>query len=146
MKLDLLITQRRHIIPATPEDAEKLRSLPSQTIFPVVVNRPRNGDHHRFFMAVVALVAENHPSYDSTETLLRELKYRTHHFDEYVTRGGAVIYEMRSISYSEMDEGDFTIWSNKALDVLFGEIWPEVDQETVKGEARRQMAEWERSR
>lgn len=140
MRIDLRMNERRYIVPATLEDAEKLKRVRAGDLMPVTIRQARNGDHHRKFMALVAFVADNHPDYNAVDDVLRILKYRTHHFDETVTRGGRIVYEMKSIAWDAMDEGDFVIWSAKARAVIFDELWPQMPRELIE----REMAEWER--
>ncbi len=140
MRIDLRMNERRYIVPATLEDAERLKRVRPGDLLPVTIRQPRNGDHHRKFMALVGFVADNHPLYSSNDDVLRVLKYRTHHFNETVTRSGRIIYEMRSIAWDAMDEGEFVEWSTKARAVLFDELWPEMPRSKIEQE----MAEWEK--
>lgn len=81
-------------------------------------------------MALVAFVAEYHPKYrGDTASLLVELKMRTGHYDHYIRRAtGEVVYIPKSIAFDEMDEGDFTLWSAKAREILFAEFLPEFSE------------------
>ena len=132
------MTPRRVIVPATERDAERLKVFKPGDLLPVSVRKPRNGDHHRKFMALVAFVAHHHPKYDDVESVLRLLKYWTHHFDETVTPGGKIVYEMRSISWREMDEGEFREWSGKAREVVFTRLFPDIPRERIEDE----LDEW----
>lgn len=144
MKLDLLITKRRTIIPATPEDAERLRAIPSDMLLPVQVKLVRNGAHWRKFMALVAIVAENHPKFAHVDDVIRELKLRTGLAKEYITLEGRVIYELGSISHEAMDEGEFREWSIKARQIIKDEYFPTMEAQALDDETRRRLAEWER--
>lgn len=120
MNLLLVVTPSRHVVPATPQDREKLRAFKPGDVLPVRIKKPRNGDHHRKFMALVSFVAAHHPTYRDRESLLIELKMRTGHYDHYVRRAsGEVVYIPKSIAFDEMDEGDFIEWSARAREILY---------------------------
>jgi hypothetical protein len=140
MKLDLLMTRRREIVAATPRDLELLLHVKHGDLLPVDINKIRNGAHHRKFMALVHFVAANHPQYHSVDQVIRLLKYRTGHFDETVTKHGHVIYEMRSISWRELDEGEFSEWAKRAREVVFTELFPDLPSGTVDAEMHEWMA------
>lgn len=126
MRIELVVTKSRHIVPASPDDRARVRTLRPGDILPVRITKPRNGDHHRKFMALVAFVAEHHPHYRSVPDVLVELKMRTGHYDHYVRRlTGEVVYIPKSIAFDEMDEGDFAIWSAQAREIIFSAMLPE---------------------
>lgn len=126
VNLLLVLTKSRHVVPATDEDREKLRAFKPGDVLPCKFTKPRNGDHHRKFMALVSFVAAHSPTYRDRAVLLVELKMRTGHFDLYVRRAtGEVVYIPKSIAYDEMDEGDFIVWSAKARELLLSEFLAE---------------------
>lgn len=132
------MTARRQIIPATPRDHELLKTVKPNDLLPVDIRYARNGDHWRKFMALVAFVAHHHPQYNDTESVLRLLKYWTHHFDETVTQDGAIVYEMRSVSWRLMDEGEFREWSARAREFIFDRLFPDLPRERIE----REIDEW----
>lgn len=138
MDIDLVMTPRRLIVPATERDAERLKIVKPGDLLPVNIRKVRNGDHHRKFMALVAFVADNHPVYSTVEDVLRVLKFYTGHFDETVTATGRIVYEMRSISWREMDEGEFREWSARARDEIFNRMFPDLPRERID----REIDEW----
>lgn len=144
MNIDLVMTPRRHIVPATEQDKDKLRIIRAGDLLPCVLSKsPRNGDHHRKFMALAQFVAENHPRYQTIEDVLVQLKVRTGHAKTLFTDAGRVFYELRSISWREMDEAEFVQWSEKAKRVVFDELFPQftnADEERVDGQIREWLA------
>lgn len=125
MKLDLVVSPGRRFVPATDEDREKARALRPGDILPVRIRKPRNGDHHRKFRALVAFVADHHPKYRSQADVMVELKLRTGHYREFIRREtGEMIYVPLSTAFDEMDEGEFVLWSGKAKEVIFDHMLP----------------------
>jgi hypothetical protein len=79
--------------------------------------RPRHPRHHRFIMALAALVVENSNRYLSVDHFIRAAKYYAGHYDEYPQRDGKVICVLRSISFASMSQDEFQPFADKALDL-----------------------------
>lgn len=123
MKFFLVKTPSGRLVPASDEDREKIRALRPGDMVPVKIGKPRNGDHHRRFMALLTFVAEHHPTYRTVDPLLIELKMRTGHYDHYIRRAtGEVVYIPKSIDFESMDELDFVVWSKHARQVIYDEF------------------------
>lgn len=131
MRLDLVVGKRRRIVPATEADEERLRTLRPGDLLPVHIRKPRNSGHHRKFFALLQFVAENHPRFARVEDVLLEVKVRLHHYREHITLDGEIVYVPKSISYDEMDEGDFTIFYNRAVEVVATDLLPGVPRHVL---------------
>lgn len=107
---------------ATTEDREKLRAWKAgEAVRVKLAGKPRNYKHHAKFMSCVSFIAETHPTFrkfHSQAPLLYFLKEQTGHFDFYTMANGDVIKVPRSISFDEMDEGEFIAWSGEAKKVM----------------------------
>lgn len=144
MKLYLVMSPGRRLVPASDEDRAKLRAFRPGDMLPVRVTKPRNGDHTRKFFALLRFVAEHHPRMRSTESLLIELKMLTGHYDHYIRQDtGEVVYMPKSISFDEMDEGDFIVWSAQARELIFSRFIPELTS-TKRDRARfeHEIEQW----
>lgn len=150
MRLALIMTPRRTIAPATPEDAELLRHIKPGDLLPVTIRKARNGDHHRKFMALCAFVAEHHPGkpdqntgeiipWVSTDSVLNFLKFATGHYDAVAYHGGYVVASLKSISYDAMDEAEFAVWSKQAKEVVFSQLFPGLRN---RKRIEREIEEW----
>lgn len=138
MQLDLVMTPRRVIVPATERDAERLRVFQPGDLLPVSVRKPRNGDHWRKFMALCAFVADNHPQFSDVDGVVSFLKYATKHYTPLICPGGEVIPLLKSISFDAMDEGEFREWSAQAKRVIFNDLFPKINRKRVL----REINEW----
>lgn len=121
MNVTLVRGQSGFLHGATSEDCEKLKAWKPGQAARVRINKPRNYKHHAKFMACVAFVAQRHKTFRrfrNNEPLLHFLKDETGHYYTYAKPGGEVIKVMRSISFDEMDEGDFIAWSAEAKKIL----------------------------
>jgi hypothetical protein len=135
VKVFLVKTRSGHLVPATEQDKLKLRALRPGDMLPVRIRKARNGDHHRKFMALVTFVADHHPSFDGVhpevaiERLLDKLKMATGLYTHYILpETGEVVFRPGSISFDEMDEGDFVVWSAKAREEIFTKYLPEFSE------------------
>lgn len=127
MKLNLIVSPGHRYVPATQDDREKARALQVGDILPVSIRKPRNGDHHRKFMALVGFVASHHPTFrkfSSAEPLLYFLKMETGHYVVFEKADGEVIRIPRGINYDDMDEGEFVAWSARARRILLDDLLP----------------------
>jgi hypothetical protein len=138
MRLDLVLTPRRAIVAATEDDAELIKLLRPGDLLPVDIKKARNGAHHRKLRALIAFVADNHPQLSTRADVERYLKFRTGHCAEFVTASGKVLLEMKSTSYRDMDELAFSAWSKAAREVVFSELFPQMNRRDIE----RQIEEW----
>lgn len=122
MRLDLVLTPKRRIAPATSRDEERLRIFRPGDLLPVRVTKPRNGGNHRRFFALLQFIADNHPRYNTVDAALLELKVRAHHYDEYITRDGEIVFVPRSIAYDEVDEAEFREFFDRCIDVAASDL------------------------
>ena len=138
MRLDLVLTPRRAIVPATDDDAQLLRLVRPGELLPCDITKRRNARHHRKLRALIRFVADNHPKFDSCADVERFLKYRTGHCREFVTEQGCVLLEMLSTSFRDMDELAFSAWAEQARAVIFTELFPGIPEGVVD----RELEEW----
>ena len=93
---------------------------------------PRNGPHHRKFMALVQLVVENSETYQTVEQAMVAIKLAAAYFDPHVDpRTGEVVPVVRSISYDAMDQDEFEKFYAAAIDGILTTILPQFDRETA---------------
>jgi hypothetical protein len=93
---------------------------------------PRNGPHHRKFMALVQLVTENSETYDTVEKALVAIKLAAAYFDPHIDPStGEIIKVPQSISYDAMEQGAFDQFYEAALTAICGTVVPQLDRETA---------------
>lgn len=93
---------------------------------------PRNGPHHRKFMALVQLVTENSETYDTVAKALVAIKLAAGYFDPAVDpRTGEIVPVPQSISYDAMDQDAFEAFYSAALDGVLQVVLPKMDRETA---------------
>jgi hypothetical protein len=135
----VLIRTDRGLRGATPDDQtvwakfkRKLDTMKAGEWMRFEWSTPRNGPHHRKFMALVTLVMENSEVYCTKEAALVAIKLAAAYFDPYIDpRTGEVIPVVRSISYDAMDQEEFEAFYSAALDGILQTILPQLDRATA---------------
>jgi hypothetical protein len=93
---------------------------------------PRNGPHHRKFMALVQLVTDNSEVYDTVAKALVAIKLAAGYFDPAVDpRTGEIVPVVQSISYDAMGQEDFDAFYSAALDGVLQVVLPTMGRETA---------------
>lgn len=124
---------------STPADQElwakfkrKLETMKPGAWLRMEWSSPRNGPHHRKFMALVNLVTENSEVYDTQAKALVAIKLAAAYFDPHIDpTTGEVIKIPHSISYDAMGQEDFDVFYSAALDGVLQVILPTMSRETA---------------
>ena len=99
----------------------------------VEFSSPRNGKHHRLFMALLQLVAENSELYSTPEKALVAVKLAVGFYDPIVDpRTGEIVPNLHSVSYEKMGQEDFDRFYSAALDGVLQVILPTMDRDTAE--------------
>lgn len=124
---------------STPDDQDawakfrrKLETMKPGRWLRLEWSTPRNGPHHRKFMALVSLVTENSEVYRTKEQALVAIKLAAAYFDPHIDpRTGEITNQVRSISYDAMDQEEFERFYSAALDGILSAILPQMDRATA---------------
>lgn len=110
----------------------RLETMKPGTWLRIESSRPRNGKHHRKFMALLQLVVENSESYNTIEKALIAVKLIAGHFEPAIhPQTGELIQVPKSIAYESMDQDEFDAFYSAALDGVLQHILPSMDAETA---------------
>jgi hypothetical protein len=88
---------------------------------------PRNADHHRWMMAILAKVVENTDGFADIEDLMFELKLRCKMVKAVKWSGDQIAFVPKSISFASMTQEQFKAVADRWLYVISTEIMPGVD-------------------
>ncbi|OYY34837.1 hypothetical protein [Polaromonas sp.] len=124
---------------STPADQElwakfkrKLETMKPGAWLRMEWSSPRNGPHHRKFMALVHLVTENSEVYNTQAKALVAIKLAAAYFDPHIDpTTGEVTKIPHSISYDAMGQEDFDVFYSAALDGVLQVILPTMSRETA---------------
>lgn len=86
-------------------------------LYEVKLKRQRNIKHHKKFFAILTIAYENLEGYADKTQLLDEIKLALNYFDIIRINDKDVI-KLKSISFDNMDEVEFTNFYDKALQYL----------------------------
>jgi hypothetical protein len=135
----VLIRTSRGLHGATPADHEayskfrrKLETMKAGSWLRLEWSTPRNGPHHRKFMALVNLVTENSEVYNTVPKALVAIKLAAGYFDPHVDpKTGEVLPIPQSISYDAMGQDEFEAFYGAALDGILQVVLPTMDRATA---------------
>ena len=135
----MLIKTEQGLRGSTPDDhaawvkfRRKLESMKAGEWMRFEWSRPRNGPHHRKFMALIHLVTENSEIYTTIPRALVGIKLAAGYFDAIPDpRTGEIIPVPQSISYDAMDQDTFEQFYSAALDGVLQVILPTMGRDTA---------------
>jgi len=128
-------TIRPCLVPANDAAADGMGKIPYGEAVRVEITRPRNIDHHRKFFALLQKVYENQDTYKSVDELLDAFKMATGRFDWIPAPGGKGAFpRMQSISFAKMDQVQFELFYNEALDIVAKRFLPGVETDALRRE------------
>lgn len=125
---------------ATPDDhtawvkfKRRLETMKAGKWLRIESSSPRNGAHHRKFMALLQLVTENSEVYDTVEKALVAVKLIVGHFEPAIhPQTGELIQVPKSIAYESMDQEAFDAFYSAAIDGVLRYILPQLDKEKAE--------------
>lgn len=91
---------------------------------------PRHPKHHRKFMALLQLIAENSEVYSTVEKALVAVKLCTGHFDLAVDpTTGEITKCPKSIAFEAMPQEEFEVFYSAAIDAVLQYILPQLGRD-----------------
>ena len=129
MKLTFIAYDGR-LTPATDEAEAWARKIKPGDIVEVDVVRPRSQQHHKLFFSLLKIVSDNMDNC-SVDNLLDVIKLGTGHTKIIELPGGAFYAIPKSISFSAMDQGDFSMFFTKAVDYVISAVLPGIDRDAL---------------
>ena len=99
-------------------DSEKAKKIPLNEPFVVTYTKKRNIKFHRKFFALVNMVFENQERYSNLDHLRNDLTIEAGFYEVRYGLHGEELKEAKSISFSSMDEIEFSELYNRVIDVI----------------------------
>lgn len=107
------------------------------------IRKPRNPDHHRLFMALLALAFDATERFENADALRAWLKCQVGHADYFPMKDrdcphcgstitGDLVAIPKSMSFSKMDQTEFDAFFDKCMDVLSREFG--ITEDTIRNE------------
>lgn len=135
----VLISTGKGLRGSTPADQDawakfkrKLETMKAGAWLRMEWSSPRNGAHHRKFMALLQLVTENSERYETIHKALNAVKLAAAYYDPFIDpRTGEIVPLVKSISYDAMPQEEFDVFYKAALDGVLQVILPTMTPETA---------------
>lgn len=116
MKIYAEIGFNNTIKPLFDSDYEALKKVPKNTEVEVEIKQKRNIRFHKKAFALLNLCFQNQDNFESFEAMRYYLTVKAGFFEMHPTPTGEPVILAKSISFSSMDETEFTDWYSKVLD------------------------------
>lgn len=108
-------------------------------VLEIIIRRPRNGQMHKKFWALVHVVWQSTGRWDTPYELLKQLKRMLGLYEDWVDPETGIYYrEYQSISYAKMDQTEFEVFYERALNALC-ELAGEIDRDTLRQEVLHEL-------
>lgn len=121
------------LAPATDEAESWLRKIKPGDVIDVDAVRPRSQRFHRLFFALLKIVSDNIDNC-SVDNLLDVIKLGTGHTKIVELPSGGYYTIPKSISFSAMDQDQFSAFFTKAVDFVIQQVLPDVGGDALKYE------------
>lgn len=118
MKITLVKTLSNTFKPAFEWDYEAAKKIKAGKEVECEIKQPRNYQFHKKFFALVNLVFQNQERYNNIEHLRKDLIIASGYYDLRYNLEGLEIYEAKSISFSSMDETEFSDLYNAVVNTI----------------------------
>ena len=136
----------RHLVPASECDVQLIESIPNGAEVKCRVTRPRNLAFHRKFFALLKLTYDNLP-YEvqhrlhvySEGDMLRRFKRDLGYFTNTINEYGEREIEYLSISFSQMEQGDFELFYRDCVNIVKNKYLQGVGEQDLNEEIERSM-------
>ena len=126
-------------MPADDSSQEAFRKFKLAEVFRADIVKPRSYQHHKLAFALLNMTYENQDKYTSFEHFRKAVAIAAGHVDELITLEGEVLLQPKSISYSALDEVEFSKVMAEMMRVCAG-ILGDMDLDELADEVDRYAA------
>jgi len=107
----------------------------------IKVTRSRSLPHLRLYWKLMQIVWENQETYKEKEDMEEDFRIAVGHCKEVTKFSGEVRIKALPINFNQMDQAEFNIFFNKAVNFLCTEIIPGMDSEDLRRETYELLGE-----
>lgn len=122
--------------PADETTAELWKRYKLNEVYRASIVKPRSWKHHKLCFALLSLTFANQDRYTDFDAFRKNVARAAGHTREFVDLEGEVWTEVRSLSYDELDELEFSALMPKLMTVCC-HILHDMDLTTLEGEVSR---------
>lgn len=121
----------RGLFPRDPHSADVIKGMSRSEDALCTVSQPRNLKQLRFIYAMFKLIAEHHNELHNVEAVKKELKIRSKMFDPFVGADGKLYFALRSISFDQMDQSEFSQVWDQWRHIIVSELLPGISDDDL---------------
>lgn len=132
--MKLLVTKTPSgLKPCYDSDFYIYAKIPIGETFEIEYKKPRNYKFHKKYFALIKLAFENQQDYRNLNDLRRDLSITAGYYDEVVNKVTGEVYKIaKSISFSSMDENEFSELYERIKDII--SQWLGISNESIENE------------
>ena len=131
MKVKLIKTINNFLKPASSEDLEYIKKLKPNQEIEVELKKVRNSAFHRKFFALMKLAFDNQDIYYDLNGMRKDItKVAGFYTEEVNFINGEITQEVKSISFTKMDEIEFNELYNSCKGVIID--WLKIDNKDIE--------------
>lgn len=129
-------------VPDTERDQDRVRRFKVGEVARAVITKPRNYGNHKRLFALLQFISEYSDVYDNVEKALVAVKLASGHVDWVPNpETGELVPVPKSISYEAMEEVEFSVWFESAVNATLKHITPRMNRIAID-EAIETVALW----
>lgn len=113
---------------------ELLQKIKFRALVKVKITRSRNLKHHAKFFALMRIVYSNQERYTNPDHLLTALKIAAGWTEAIIMPSGNQYLIPKSIAFDKMDQTEFEVFYDRALDIVIEHFLPGVGREDLANE------------
>ena len=122
--------------PASAYDQERLDQYRVGASVEVTIRQDRSLPHHRLYWAILSEVVHNQEVFSTVEALHEAIKTELGYIKPAYRIDGTVHFVSDSISFKSMDEAQFNVFFDKAMDLICEYVIPGLDMDLLIAELK----------
>ena len=134
----IMVNRLGALRPTDDGGIEAMQRIPDESLVKVSWTRPRNIRLHRKLFAMLQIILANQEHYKSLDDLLDVCKLRIGHVRVVETTQGIERFPA-SISFANMDDTEFDVFYNKAVDWMLATVIPGLQRRHLDAEVEDQL-------
>jgi hypothetical protein len=121
------------LVPCTDEDRDAIQGLKAGETYRFEFKWHRNARFHRKYWALMAVVAQYHDVFDTSEKAHEATKIAAGYVDWLPNPSTGEMYpRTKSIAFDRMEEGQFRTFYSNAIDGILKHILPQLDAQALE--------------
>ena len=122
-----------HLHAADSPSLDELSGMKIGQVYKVKYTKPRNYKFHKKYFALLTTAYDNQEKYDAFEHFRDAVTMQAGYYETHASLGtGKLIFKPKSISFTKMDESEFSKLYNKTIDIILKYVMPGSTREAIE--------------